>query len=74
MNYRERLSHPDDYIDRAGDGLGWGPIVVGIAVIAMVGLLFFVPSGQSGKASNSQQTEITARAPSPQSPVPPNPK
>ena len=74
MNYRERLRHPDDYIDRAGDGLGWGPIVVGIVIIAMLGLLLFVPLGQSGKDSNNQQTDLTVRAPSLQNPVSPNPK
>jgi len=46
MNYQERLNHGDDYIDRAGDGIAWGPIVLlGIVFIAMLGLLLFVPSG-----------------------------
>ena len=74
MNYRERLSRPDDYIDRARDGFGWGPIVLGIAFITMLGLLLFVPSGRSGRASNNPQTEMTAPAPSFQIPVSPNPK
>jgi hypothetical protein len=73
MNYRERSSQPDDYIDRAGDGLGWVSIVLlGIAFIGILGLLFFVPLGHSSKTIN--QSEITAPTPSTQSPVFPNPK
>ena len=73
MNYQERLNHGDNYIDRAGDGIAWGPIVLlGIIFIAMLGLLLFVPLGQPGKGS--QQGEITAPAPSSQSAVFQNPK
>ena len=75
MNYQERLNHGDDYIDRAGDGIAWGSIVLlGIVFIAMLGLLLFVPSGQPGKGSNNQQSEITAPAPSSQSALFQNPK
>jgi hypothetical protein len=74
MNYRERSSHADDYIDRASDGFGWKPIVlVGIVFIALLALFVFVPSGRSGKTSNNQQGGISAPAPSSQSSVFPNP-
>jgi hypothetical protein len=63
MNYRGRSSHADDYIDRAGDGIGWGPILLAIAFIAMLGFLLFVPPGQSDKRSNNQQNEITTPGP-----------
>jgi hypothetical protein len=55
MNYRERSSHADDYIDRASDGFGWKPIVlVGIVFIALLALLVFVPSGRSVGAPGRQ--------------------
>jgi hypothetical protein len=75
MNYPERSSRPDDYIDRVGDGVAWTPIVLlGIAFIAVLGLLLFVPSRQSSKTTNNQHSELIAPAPSSQSAVFPNPK
>jgi len=63
MSYRERFHHSDDYIDQSGDGLGWAPIALGIAFIALLGLLLFLPLRPSGTASKSQQGESRHEAP-----------
>jgi len=68
----ERVRHSDDYIDQAGDGFRWRSIVLGIIVIAMLGLLLYFPSRQSGKASIERRSEISsgplARGPMPSAP------
>jgi hypothetical protein len=64
MNYPERVRHSDDYIDQAGDGLRWRPLVLGIIVIAVFGWLLYFPTRQSDKASNNRQGEISNTVPS----------
>jgi hypothetical protein len=76
MSYRERFHHSDDYIDQAGDGLGWAPMVLGIAFVALLGLLLVLPLRPSGTASNNPQGESRHEAqagPAPQNAALPKP-
>ena len=77
MNYPERARHSDDYIDQAGDGLRWRPIVLGIIAIAMLGWLLYFPARQSDKVSNnghSKMSNTVPGGPSSRSTTPSNPK
>ena len=77
MNYQERARHSDEYIDQAGDGIRWRPVVLGIIVIAMLGWLLYFPSQQSDRASSNRQSEISNTVPggpSFRSTTPSNPK
>jgi hypothetical protein len=67
----------DDYIDRADEGLGWAPIVLGVAFL---GLLAFIILGslltpQSDRPTTSQRSELPSTAPTaPSVPTPAPPK
>ena len=61
----------DDYIDRTGD-MGWTPILLGLAVLALFGLLIFgSPRSADQPSAATQRSELpnTARS-APSTPVP----
>jgi hypothetical protein len=67
----------DDYIDRGVDGLGWTPIILAIAFIALVGLLMLEWPQTSNEPAITQRGELpntAPNAPSIPTPVPPKPQ
>ena len=63
MSYPDRFRRSDDYIDQAGDGFRWRPIVLGIIIITMLGLLLYFPGRLPDKASNNRQSEVSNTVP-----------
>jgi hypothetical protein len=71
---RHRL---DDYIDQAGEGPGWAPIVLGIIFLGVLGFLIFGSPRQSDQPTTAQRSKIPNTAPSAPSvptPAPPKPQ
>jgi hypothetical protein len=67
----------DEYIDQAGEGVGWAPIVLGIAAIGVIGFLFFASPRESNGPAVGQRTELPNTAPGAPpipSPTPPKPQ
>jgi hypothetical protein len=68
---------PDDYIDRAGAGIGWAPLVLIVAFVAVVGFLLFGSPRQTDQPTVSERTEVPSTkpgAPSLPAPAPPTPQ
>jgi hypothetical protein len=79
MTYQDPNNRPssDDYIDRAGDGVGWTPVVLAVAFICLVGLLILGWPQRSDGPQTSQRNELPNTAPSAPSvpaPAPPKPQ
>ena len=66
---------PDDYIDRSGD-MGWRPIALGLAFLAILGFLVFgAPKSADQPSATAQRSELPNTAPSaPSIPAPSPPK
>ena len=64
----------DEYIDRAGEGLGMAPIVLGIAVVAILAFLFFWTPRQAEQSTVGQPGELPKTAPSAPTPPAPGPQ
>jgi hypothetical protein len=77
MTYqRDPDRSPSDYIDQNTD-VGWAPILLGLAFVALLGFLMFGPSSgpPSERPAISQRSEMPNTAPSaPSIPTPPPPK
>ena len=68
---------PDDYIDKAGEGMGWAPIVLVVAFVAVLAFLLFGTPRQTDQPTMSQRGEVHSTkpgAPSLPAPSPPTPQ
>jgi hypothetical protein len=63
----------DDYIDGAGEGVGWAPLVLGIAALGLIAFLFLGSPRQSDGPALSQRSELPNTAPGAPSIPPPTP-
>jgi hypothetical protein len=74
MSYQEpdERRRAADYIERADPQVGWMPVILGVAFVAVLGFLIFGTSGpQTDRPTTSQRTEMPNTAPSaPPSPTP----
>jgi len=76
MAYEDR-PRTDDYIDQAADGVGWAPIVLGIAVVLVLAFLLFGAPREPGRTIMSDRGEFpntTPGVPSLPVPAPPRPQ
>src|SRR5262245_39594099 len=77
MTYQDPDNRPrsDDYIERAGEGIGLTPIILGIAFLGLLGLLMLGWPQRSDKPAISQRSELPNTAPkAPSIPIPEPPK
>ena len=72
--------HPMDYIDQTGTGVGWAPIILGVAFAALFVFLLFGASPISGPGDRPTITQrpelpnVVPGAPSVPMPAPPKPQ
>jgi hypothetical protein len=79
MTYQDPDNRPraDDYIERGVDGVGWTPIILGIAFLGLVGMLMLGWPERSDEPATSQRSElpnIAPNAPPIPTPTPPKPQ
>jgi len=78
MTYQRdpEVRRPDDYIDQ-DTSVGWAPLALGLAFVALLGFVMFGPSSgpPSDRPAISQRSELPNTAPStPPLPTPAPPK
>jgi hypothetical protein len=77
MAYQDPDNRSDDYIERGVDSVGWTPIILAIAFLALVGLLMLEWPQTSNDPAASQRGELpntAPNAPSIPTPAPPKPQ
>lgn len=68
---------PDEYIDKAGERMGWAPIVLVVAFVAVLAFLLLGTPRQADQPTVSERGEVPnvkPGAPSVPAPAPPAPQ
>ena len=73
----ENPRRSDEYIDEAGDGMGWAPLALVVAFVAVLAFLLFGTPRQADQPTVSERGGMPSTkpgAPSLPAPTPPTPQ